>query len=299
MPEILIPDDIDFNKYLKDTDPGERVRPAIEYLDAVMHELAPAHDTPQYPKMPFADHWLYFAPAEVTVWGGFNNSGKSILQGQVLTDFVERGAKACIASFEMKPAKTLARIVRQVFGMSTPSRESVVGFLGRNSGKLWLYDQQGTVNPDKMIAVVKHCADVLHCEHIAIDSLMKCVRGTDDYNGQKDFVDKLTAAARDYRIHVHLVAHLKKGDGDDRMPTRYDLKGAAEISDLVDNVLLVWRNKKKERLRDAGQDFCESDPDAILICDKSRNGEWEGRTKLWFDRSTQKFFDFKKRASIL
>jgi hypothetical protein len=39
---------------------------------------------------------------------------------------------------------------------------------------------------------------------------MKCVAGEDDYNGQKTFVDELTAIARDYGMHIHLVHHIKQ-----------------------------------------------------------------------------------------
>lgn len=292
--EVLTDDSIDFSKYMRDTDAGENVRPASEYLNDVMHALAPVHDNPTHPKLPFRDAWLYFSPGEVTVWGGFNGSGKSMIQGQVMAGFAEHGQKVCIASFEMKPAKTLARIIRQTTGQANPTKEQVQMFLKRTEGNLWLYDQQGTVKTDRMIAVVKHCAEKLKCQHIAIDSLMKCVRGTDDYNGQKDFIDAITACARDLVTHIHLVVHLKKGekgDADDRMPTRYDIKGASEISDLPDNVILVWRNKKKERDRDGGKTVSETDPDAVLIVDKSRNGEWEGRVKLWYERSSLRFSD--------
>lgn len=296
--EILTPDDIDFSAYLRDTDAGEKVRPASEYLNDVMHALAPVHDSPTHPKLPFMNAWLYFAPGEVTLWGGFNGSGKSMLQGQVMAGFAEQGQKVCIASFEMKPAKTLARMIRQNMGQQSPTKDQAQMFLKRTEGNLWMYDQQGMVKADRMIAVIKHCAEKLKCQHIAIDSLMKCVRGTDDYNGQKEFVDQLTACARDFGIHIHLVAHLKKGEGDERMPTRMDISGTGAISDLVDNVILVWRNKKKERDRDGGKTVSETDPDAVLIVDKQRNGEWEGRVKLWYERSSMRFSDnvFQRRG---
>ena len=297
--QVLTHDDIDFSVYMKESDPGEKVRPASEYFTDVMHAISPAFDTPEYPKLPFADAWLYFAPGEVTIWGGFNNSGKSAIQGQVLAQFALQGQKACIASFEMKPAKTLARIVKQMTGSAQPHAELVKNLLGQTDGKLWLYDQQGTVDKEKMIAVIRYCAQELGCQHIAIDSLMKCVKGTDDYNGQKDFVDRLTACARDLNIHIHLVAHLKKGEGDERMPTRMDISGTGAISDLVDNVILVWRNKKKERDNDSGKVVQETDPDSVLIVDKQRNGEWEGRVKLWYDKTTLKFTDFNRNRGGL
>lgn len=300
MMQMVEDDSIDFDKYLKETDHSEKVRPAKDFINEVMHQLAPITEENQHPKLPFANAWLYFAPGEVTVWAGFNGSGKSMLQGQVLATFAQNDKqKICIASMEMKPAKTLARIQRQVFGHMTPTKDQVSMFMRQTDGLMWLYDQQGTVQAARMIAVIKHCAEVLKIQHIAIDSLMKCVRGTDDYNGQKDFIDMLTVCARDYNIHIHVVAHLKKGEGDERMPTRMDISGHASISDLVDNVILVWRNKKKERDNDAGKVIQESDPDAVLIVDKSRNGEWEGRVKLYYDKSSLSFSDKPKRRSLV
>lgn len=293
---ILTDDTIDFSYYLSETDAAEKVKPAIEYLNGVMHQIAPAFDEPKNPCLPFMNCDVQFAPGEVTAWGGFNNSGKSMLQGQIMGGFADEGQAVCIASFEMKPVKTLARIARQMTGFRQPTRDQVKSYFDKNAETLYLYDQQGTVRPDRIIAVVKHCAEVLKCKHIAIDSLMKCVKGTDDYNGQKDFVNALTVAARDYNVHAHLVVHLKKGDGDERMPTRMDISGTAAISDLVDNVLLIWRNKKKERDIDSGKDVDPAHPDAVLICDKQRNGDWEGRVRLYYDRQTMRYTDQVRRG---
>ena len=177
--------------------------------------------------------------------------------------------------------------------MRSPRPERVQQFIARTAHSMYLYDQQGDVHPDKLRAVIRYCADQLGVGHFAVDSLMKCVRGTDDYNGQKDFVNMLTVLARDLDIHIHLVAHLKKGEGDERMPTRMDISGSGAIADLVDNVVLVWRNKKKERERDGGKEVNGEQADALIICDKSRNGEWEGRVKLWFEPDSQRFYDTK------
>ena len=122
---------------------------------------------------------------------------------------------------------------------------------------------------------------------------MKCVRGEDDYNGQKNFVDAMTRTAHDYNVHIHLVHHLRKEDGKaaEKMPSKMDVKGSGAITDLVDNVLILWRNKEKERLAESKKPFDRDDPDAILICDKQRNGEWEGRTKLWYSRTSMRYSD--------
>jgi twinkle protein len=118
---------------------------------------------------------------------------------------------------------------------------------------------------------------------------MKCVKGEDDYNGQKDFVDQVTAIARDTGMHVHLVHHMKKLEREADIPDKSDVKGTGAIADQVDNMLLVWRNKKKEVEQQAGKMVAQDEPDARLICCKQRNGEWEGRFALWFDPDSQQF----------
>lgn len=293
--DILTQDDIDFSEYEDETDPQQKVRSVSAFEQEVLAELTPdAANTPKHPKMPFADFWLYFAPGEVTLWAGFNGSGKSMVQGQVLSTFAQDGIKCCIASFEMKPGKTISRMIRQNTGQRWPKPDQVQHFIRRTDKTMFVYDQQGDVHPNKLRAVIRYCADKLGIQHFAVDSLMKCVNGTDDYNGQKNFVNMLTILARDLNIHIHLVAHLKKGEGDERQPTRMDISGSGAIADLVDNVVLVWRNKRKERDRDSGKEVDPGTADTLLICDKSRNGEWEGRTKLWFSPECQKFTDFNQ-----
>ena len=53
-------------------------------------------------------------PSEVSIWTGWSGHGKSTLLGQVITAGVCQGEKVCIASFEMRPKKTLGRIIRQI-----------------------------------------------------------------------------------------------------------------------------------------------------------------------------------------
>ncbi len=137
--------------------------------------------------------------------------------------------------------------------------------------------------------MARYCAKEKNITHFFIDSLMKSVSGEDDYNGQKMFVDQLTSIARDNGIHIHVVHHIRKPADESHKPSKYDYKGSGSITDQVDNVISVWRNKANERKREAGGIVDEKDPDALLICDKQRNGEWEGSIGLWFDANSQQY----------
>lgn len=303
MAEFISPEDIDFAAYERETEAKQKVKSAAIYV----HELIDRIQNPRranHALMPWrkTHPCIQFRPGEVTVWGGANGNGKSLVTGQVALSLCAQDERVCIASFEMKPMKTLERMGRQwsnfnpndpAFAGSDSARDELVkiyqDFAEWTNKRLWLYDQQGTVTASQVGAVVRYCAKELGVTHFFVDSLMKCVSGEDDYTGQKTFVDELTAIARDYSMHIHLVHHIRKPANEDHKPNKYDYKGSGSITDQVDNVISVWRNKAKEKARAEGKPSNENDPDTLLICDKQRNGEWEGSIGLWFDPPSQQF----------
>ena len=304
MAEFLT-DEIDFSAYLKETDDEVKVKPASMWVNDLIHNLRnPSTTRKIYLPWEKTQELFCFRDGEVTLWAGQNGHGKSAVISQVGLSLMGQGEKVCVASFEMKPVTTMQRKSRMFMGTNpfAPEYQSDEGiellagiyseFGAWTDGKLWLYDQQGTVNADRVISMARYCAKKLGIKHIVIDSLMKCSKGEDDYNGQKDFVDELTALARDNSVHVHLIHHMKKpAGGEYQVCGKYDAKGSGAITDLVDNMFVVHRNKEKsddialKGMASAKRD----DPDGYLICRKQRNGEDEPKFSLWFDRDSQQF----------
>lgn len=303
MAEMIVFDDVDFALYERETDAAQKVKPASVWVQELIDRIkSPIKQKRAVMPWRKTHTQVQFRPGEVTVWGGANGQGKSLVTGQVGLSLCAQGEKVCVASFEMKPLKTLERMARQwsAFNVSDPAfhgnEDAIRQFLdlyGQFSewtdGKLWLYDQQGTVTARQVCAVARYCAVEKGITHFVVDSLMKCVASEDDYNGQKMFVDELTAIARDHGMHIHLVHHIKKPADESHKPTKYDFKGTGAITDQVDNVIAVWRNKTKEKNRAAGKMVADMEPDALLICDKQRNGEWEGQIGLWFDQTSMQY----------
>lgn len=298
---MLRPDQIDFRSYCNVTEGSERVRPAADYITEMASMLGKPRAAQAGDPLPWdAFEKIRFRPGELTIWAGVNGHGKSMLSGMVAVDMVARGKKVAIASMEMRPVVTLERMLRQWTGYDPSSDWAMMAssvkelkqlygdFAMIAKDRLWIYDQMGTVKAETMIGVARYCGGELGVEHIFIDSLMKCVRGSDDYNAQKDFVDSLCAAGKDTGMHIHLVHHIRKLDNELKPPGKMDIKGAGEITDQADNVLVLWRNKNPPAKR------TETDPDAVLICDKQRNGSgWEGAIPLYFDYESQQFRDAK------
>jgi twinkle protein len=298
-------DNMDFSSYLRETDASAKVKKAAMWVDELIHDL---HNPDQTRKiyLPWTKTVDLFRlrDSEVTMWAGQNGHGKSMMTSQVVLSLMGQGEKVCIASFEMKPKTTLQRMARMFAGtnpfapeyQNDEGRSLLTGLYNEFSdwtdNKLWLYDQQGTVDADQVISVARYCAKELGIKHIVIDSLMKCSRGEDDYNSQKDFVDDLTALARDNKIHIHLIHHMKKpAGGEYQVCGKYDAKGSGAITDLVDNFFVVHRNKEKsdDIALKGSMSPKKDDPDAYLICRKQRNGEDEPKFSLWFDKDSQQF----------
>lgn len=306
--QLIDDEQIDFAAYLKDTDAKTKVKPASDFVRDAKDRLRSRAKTKRvFLPWPKCNGSFEFRTGEITVWAGQNGHGKTDITTQIALSLLGQGEKVCVASFEMKPVTTIGRMAR-MYAMTNPFSpeyqdgggldvlDTLYDEFGEwtNNG-LWLYDQTGTAYPDTVLGMVKYCAQELGITHIFIDSLMKCVKAEDDYNGQKDFVDQLCAIAKDVDVHIHLVHHLKKPSKEGDMPDKHDTKGSGSITDQVDNLFMVWRNKPKEdAFRSQGErSNKQSEPDSYLLCRKQRNyeGSEDGEPiiSLWRHRDAGNF----------
>jgi twinkle protein len=304
----FLTDEIDFTLYMRETDAQTKVRPAVAWIEDLKARLHnKKHERQTFLPWPKTFESFAFRDGEVSLWSGQNGHGKSLMTSQVALSLVGQGERVCVASFEMKPVTTLQRMARMFNGCNPFANEFrgkegiaaieqlYTDFGGFTDGRMWLYDQMGTADSEKVAGMVRYCAKELGIKHIFVDNLAKCVKGEDDYNGQKAFVDELTAVARDYAVHIHLVHHLKKPANENAVPDKHDNKGSGSITDQVDNVLMVFRNKAKEDDMKVNGAMAKkaSEPDHYLLCRKQRNyegsGEGEPSIKLWFSRDAQQY----------
>ena len=304
----IIPDDIDFNFYARETEAKTLVRPASAWHEDLRSRLrTKAKEKAVYLPWTKTRNDFAFRKAETSLYLGGNGQGKSLILGQIALSLMGQGERCCIASFEMKPLVTLQRMARQYCGMNplSPEFQGDAGiaeleqlyqeFFEWSDDRLWLYDQQGTANADTVIGMARYCAKELKVDHIIIDNLSKCVRAEDDYNGQKAFVEECAAIARDYDRHIHIAHHLKKLGKESDLPDKNDGKGSGAITDCPDNVFMVYRNKAKEddvKLH-GSKAAKKSDPDQYLLCRKQRNYEGsddgEPSIGLWFHRDSTQY----------
>jgi twinkle protein len=225
---------------------------------------------------------------ELTVWSGQNSAGKSTILNQVIIDLVERGEKNCIASMEM-PLYRLGRwLVLQMSRGENPTDYDIKRRLDKLGEGLWAVTNTYNIEIDILLDVFTFAVRRYDVKHIFVDSLMKIrMPFADELKAQKQVVTKLVDFAKEYKCHVHLVAHPRKGARDNIELWKVDVSGTADITNLAHNVITLVRvpEVKKEKDKKKGLPVY----DAVLSVKKNREWGDEGYIKLLFDRDSKLF----------
>lgn len=281
---------IDFEKYFDDQhDESAKVRPASEFAQQVIDSFYGETSAKSWVSTGFqkVDGCFELRASEVTLWTGINKHGKTTLLSQVMLSVMGSDKKVGLLSLEMAPHKSMAKMVKQASGVESPSIPYIHAFHKWTDSRLWILNHVGKLPTKRVKAIVVYMRKVLGIDHVVIDSLMKCGMGTDDYNAQKDFIDELCSIARDTGVSIHLVAHMKKGENERTAPGKFDVKGASELTDMVDNIMIIWKNiRKSEKPNDP---VVAAEPDGFMRVAGQRHFPWEGSFAFWFDKGSQQF----------
>lgn len=263
------------------------VRPASKWCDEVVAHYWDTTKKRQV-SLPFTREAgvFGFRPQEVTIWSGINGHGKSSLISACTLYWAANGERVGIASLEMPPVKQLVRMVRQATGDRNPSPEMIRKFHAWTDDSIWMYDQNGTVESKRILDLGYYFSNELQINHFVIDSLMKCGIPSDGagwLTAQKNFMDQLTVLAKDTNMHIHIVMHPRKGEKETNQVDKMDVRGAGELTDMTDNLIVVWADTAKQEEMSLNQASYErtQDPDFIVSVKKQRHGEWTGKIPLW------------------
>jgi twinkle protein len=284
-------------------DPEELRRPS-DFAREIWEDFYPELSTkPKGAQLPF-NLPFEFRPEELVVWHGYNGHGKTILMSHCLVDIAAQGQKVLIASLEMPAHKTFKNMTRQVIGRGRPGTEAALRrSLGWMDEWFFVYDKVGEANSLDVLEVFKYAFRKYGVRHFVLDSLMMLQDVPEnEYPAQGVAIKLFKEFARDHGVTVHMVCHSKKPSEKrpeaKKCPSKYDISGAAALSNVPESIVAVWRNKEKEEnLRqakwlesmgkfqeasDLRDKWCEA-PDAQFQVQKQREtGEEPGRF-LYFD----------------
>lgn len=288
---------------------------AIEYLDLIKQEFYyDKNNRIEGNLTPFKSMKDFcFRMSQLTVWTGYSGHGKSQLIGFCICDLIiNQNQRVCIFSGEMKAAKLLMRMIRQITGEETPDYENAqtaitllsgmndnINFSDYNydaveAGGLWIYDIDGKVSIERLLEVFIYAKKRFNCRHFVIDSWVMLGIPETDTDKQILAMEKIRSFKAAFNVHIHLVAHPRKpNNGDESIPpNKHDVRGSVGITDLADNVLIVWRNRDKNGFT--------NEPDAKLICQKQRDSEHEPMAELFYDSASCQYHEFnRKRINLI
>jgi twinkle protein len=200
----------------------------------------------------------------------------------------------------MKGAQTLRRMCKQAGGIDQPTEKYIDAILQWLETGLLIYDKIGKAGAGSLIEIFEYAYSKYGCDQFIVDSLMRLGLAADDYSGQEKAVFQLLEWTIEKGVHLHLVAHSRKGGSQNGAPDTEDVKGTSEIGSNAANVITVWRNKDLERDVSAlSQDDNSEEaremwrtPGVICNLAKQRSGDFEGQIGLWFDKGTYRYHSF-------
>jgi twinkle protein len=238
-----------------------------------------------------AAHLFRLRPHEMTIWPGSNGSAKSTVLSEIMLSLVHAGRRVVVISLEMPAYKVAAKMAIQAFCDRHPARGRVEAWAEQLGDALCFLDLTGDLPASEVIKLARYCAYELGTHHLLIDNLTKVVSADNDHaDEQRRFVAQLHRTAIDTGMHVHLVCHTRKPNGEeDRPPSRYEAAGSRTLVDQPDNVVTVWRDRAKERKQASGDMDLAKNADIVLNVDKQRHGDFTGYLNLWMDRSCYRF----------
>lgn len=224
-----------------------------------------------------------FMMGDVSIWTGKRGQGKSTITGQILIDAVDEGEKVCAYSGELRADRFQYWINLQAAGPKNiisyfdKQREKEIQYVDKvimerikewYRGKFWLYDNSiiGKSEEESIIKIFTYAVKKYDCKVFLVDNLMTAKYNTDNdpnyYRAQSNFVGDLVEFANKYNVHVHLVAHPRKTNGE---LDNDDVSGTADITNRAANVFAMDRVKEEDK----GKYKC----DTVLKIMKNR---WEG-----------------------
>lgn len=193
-----------------------------------------------------------FMKGELSIWTGNSSSGKSTVLGQVGLTAINDGYKVLMYSGELTPNRVknwmhLQGAGRQ-FTQSTdyenmyyvPKRFSKLIDQWMD-GNFFLYNNDYGSEYTQLLADIRERLSKGDVDTIILDNIMTLELDElgKDMNGQQtSAVKALSAMAKEFDVHIHVVAHPKKSKA---LLRPDDISGTGNIRNLADNVFIVHR----------------------------------------------------------
>jgi len=229
-------------------------------------------------------------PSELTELTGETGSGKTTLAANLGYKLAKDGHPVLIASFEMKPATILKKMVSMASGRpaSHHTLDSLLPFFTViSSMPLYFVDVFGEIGLAELKDAIYYARRRYGIEFVILDHLHFFLKYTEDHERQAidQAVKSIKAWTMELGIHIVLIVHPTKLAQDNKVVCLNDLKGSSSLKQIPDNVISIWRPRGEDDLKN-------STGEIILYVLKARDDSGdEGKVILTFDKRSQSYSD--------
>lgn len=289
-------------RFAKPLDPDE-LKNAAEFKDRVIERYFPLPGAPQGFLLPWKGMKdLRLSWGEVSILGGYSSHGKSTVAGHILLEAAQQNVLCCLASLEFRADKALQWAVRQACGTGSPERELIGRSMDWLGERLWMVDTHKMAKLERILDVFRYAHRRYGVKLFVLDNFSKLDIPNDDFAAQGRAINMITEFTIENNVHFLLLHHLRKDENDfvSNNLSKLSLKGSSALGDMVDNIFIAWRNRKKEQwlknpefldLEEKEQDKIRKQLDTLIRVEKHRDGGDEPRLPLWFDPESHLFVE--------
>lgn len=216
---------------------------------------------------PLNKYLLGLRPGELTVLTGGTGFGKTTFLCEYALDLFTQGVRTLFCSFEMPEEKILKWMLVQYAGVPlyrveySSAIDMWLDKFERTKGPLTIMktDEFREKSINQIASAIRSQVVNSGCQHVVIDNLQFLVNqstmGDDQssslerFHMQDRFVGHMRALATQYGVHVTMVVHPRKTDGDTDLDIQH-FGGSARVTQEADNVIALQRRRDE---RDRGK----------------------------------------------
>jgi len=251
-----------------------------------------------------------FMKGELSIWTGNSSSGKSTVLGQVGLSSVNDGFNVLMYSGELRPNRVKKWLHLQAAGrqFTQPTEYENLFYVPNKYGALidkwmdghfFLYNNDYGSEYTQLLADVKERLRKGDIDVVILDNIMTLdldELGTDMNVQQTSAVKSLSSLAKEFDVHIHVVAHPKKAK---TLLRPDDISGSGNIRNLADNIFIVHR-VNNDFIRQSNEYFGEAvashyhDFNNVIEVAKNRDlGVQDYMTGLYFEIESKRMLNDK------
>lgn len=250
----------------------------------------------------------------ISLWSGLRASAKSTILSQIALHAVNDGHTVLFYSGEFTDKRLARWLLQQAAGrqyvVKREKDDSIFWIVPEGvkydiakwiNKRLYVYNNSYGSNFDLLMNQIQEQAEKIRPDLIVLDNLMTvdtALVDQNEYRAQTILMKKLADIAKQYNVHVALVAHPRKTINFLRL---MDVSGSGNISNLVDSAFIVHRvnHDFKKGYMD---EFCQpktKEEDVILfngtnvieIAKDREEGIQDEFIPLWYERESRRMLN--------